>query len=144
MALRELNIKVTLDDKASKPLRDIDKEVDKTKSGFASLGSALAAVGIGAALTGFAKNAIETYGKFEKYETVLRTTFTNSGEAAKAGMDVVKFSTMKATEAMEQIKTHTRQYAKRQLTWFKKDKEFTWFHPSQVEKLKGIITDALH
>ena len=47
-------------------------------------------------------------------------------------------------KAMEQIKTHTRQYAKRQLTWFKKDKEFTWFHPSQVEKLKGIITDALH
>lgn len=46
-------------------------------------------------------------------------------------------------KAMEQIKTHTRQYAKRQLTWFKKDKEFTWFHPSQVEKLKGIITDAL-
>lgn len=47
-------------------------------------------------------------------------------------------------KAIEAIKTHTRQYAKRQLTWFKKDKEFTWFHPSQVEKLKGIITDALH
>ena len=47
-------------------------------------------------------------------------------------------------KTIEQIKTHTRQYAKRQLTWFKKDKEFTWFHPSQVEKLKGIITDALH
>jgi len=29
-------------------------------------------------------------------------------------------------EAIESIKQHTRQYAKRQLTWFKKDKEFRW------------------
>lgn len=29
-------------------------------------------------------------------------------------------------EAIEKIKTNTRQYAKRQLTWFKKDKEIEW------------------
>ena len=29
-------------------------------------------------------------------------------------------------EAISQIKQHTRNYAKRQLTWFKKDKEITW------------------
>jgi hypothetical protein len=105
MSLRELNIKVTLRDEASRPLRDIDKEVDKTKNGFEKMAQSVAALGFGAIMSGFAKSAVETYGKFEKYETVLRTTFTNSGEAAKAGMDVVKFSTMKATEAMEQIKT---------------------------------------
>jgi tRNA dimethylallyltransferase len=32
-------------------------------------------------------------------------------------------------EAVEKIKTNTRQYAKRQLTWFRKDTEFKWFHP---------------
>jgi tRNA dimethylallyltransferase len=32
-------------------------------------------------------------------------------------------------EAVELIKVHTRQYAKRQLTWFRKDKEFHWFDP---------------
>jgi tRNA dimethylallyltransferase len=32
-------------------------------------------------------------------------------------------------KAIEEIKIHTRQYAKRQLTWFKKDKEFEWFSP---------------
>jgi len=30
-------------------------------------------------------------------------------------------------QAIEQIKTNTRQYAKRQMTWFKKDKAFNWF-----------------
>ena len=30
-------------------------------------------------------------------------------------------------EAINQIKINTRQYAKRQMTWFKKDKAFAWF-----------------
>ena len=29
-------------------------------------------------------------------------------------------------EAVEQIKIHTRQYAKRQMTWLRKDKEYQW------------------
>jgi len=39
-------------------------------------------------------------------------------------------------KAVEQIKTSTRQYAKRQMTWFKKDKDIKWFSPLQV---KGMI-----
>lgn len=35
-------------------------------------------------------------------------------------------------EAVERIKINTRQYAKRQMTWFKKDKEITWFSPAQT------------
>ena len=30
-------------------------------------------------------------------------------------------------QAIERIKINTRQYAKRQMTWFKKDKDFNWF-----------------
>jgi tRNA dimethylallyltransferase len=33
-------------------------------------------------------------------------------------------------EAIEAIKQNTRQYAKRQMTWFKKDKEFRWLPPN--------------
>ncbi|MCL4168690.1 UNVERIFIED_CONTAM: hypothetical protein GTU68_034421, partial [Idotea baltica] len=32
-------------------------------------------------------------------------------------------------EAIRLLKRNTRRYAKRQLTWFKKDTEFEWFHP---------------
>lgn len=37
------------------------------------------------------------------------------------------------------IKTNTWHYAKRQLTWFKKDKEIKWFAPSQVDEIKNTI-----
>lgn len=38
--------------------------------------------------------------------------------------------------ALEKIKTNTRRYAKRQMTWFRKDKEYTWFSPGDES---GII-----
>lgn len=44
-------------------------------------------------------------------------------------------------EAIEQIKINTRQYAKRQLTWFRKDKEWKWLNNkavmSEIKKVKG-------
>ncbi|WP_343704009.1 tRNA (adenosine(37)-N6)-dimethylallyltransferase MiaA [Chitinophaga sp.] len=36
-------------------------------------------------------------------------------------------------EAIEAIKTHTRQYAKRQLTWFRRDAEMQWFDAREGE-----------
>ena len=38
-------------------------------------------------------------------------------------------------KAIEEIKKNTRQYAKRQMTWFKKDKEIQWFNPSQTDTM---------
>ena len=37
--------------------------------------------------------------------------------------------------AVENIKTNTRHYAKRQLTWFKKDAGITWFSPYDVKEI---------
>ena len=45
-------------------------------------------------------------------------------------------------KAVEQIKTHTRQYAKRQMTWFKKDSEIQWFSPMQVKEMIEWLTPA--
>ena len=51
--------------------------------------------------------------------------------------------TMELTGAVAEIKKNTRQYAKRQLTWFKKDKDYTWFQPTQLNKIKEHLKDAL-
>lgn len=42
-------------------------------------------------------------------------------------------------EAIEEIKRNTRRYARRQITWFSKDKEIKWFHPDQLEAIKQYI-----
>ncbi|MEO6166603.1 MAG: tRNA (adenosine(37)-N6)-dimethylallyltransferase MiaA [Chitinophagales bacterium] len=43
------------------------------------------------------------------------------------------------TEAVDLIKQHTRNYAKRQMTWFRKEKDITWFHPDQVGEIIAFI-----
>jgi len=40
---------------------------------------------------------------------------------------------------IDDIKTNTRQYAKRQLTWFKKDKDISWFEPSNLEAIIKLL-----
>lgn len=44
-------------------------------------------------------------------------------------------------KAVEKIKTNTRQYAKRQLTWFKKDLEIKWFSPQDVDAMIDLVND---
>jgi tRNA dimethylallyltransferase len=44
-------------------------------------------------------------------------------------------NTISLEEAIEQIRKNTRQYAKRQMTWFKKDHSFVWFHPADTAKI---------
>jgi len=43
-------------------------------------------------------------------------------------------------EAVNNIKQHTRNYAKRQMTWFKKDKEIHWFKADEGEIIKQILS----
>ncbi|PWU02113.1 MAG: tRNA (adenosine(37)-N6)-dimethylallyltransferase MiaA [Bacteroidetes bacterium] len=42
-------------------------------------------------------------------------------------------SSMSLDDAVENIKKNTRNYAKRQLTWFKRNKNLRWFHPKTDE-----------
>jgi tRNA dimethylallyltransferase len=41
-------------------------------------------------------------------------------------------------DAVADIKTNTRQYAKRQLTWFRKDTSYTWISPETEHILSHI------
>ncbi len=38
-------------------------------------------------------------------------------------------------QAITDLKTNTRRYAKRQLTWFKRDDSYTWVHPNEIAKV---------
>ncbi len=46
-------------------------------------------------------------------------------------------------EAIQKIKTNTRQYAKRQMTWFRKDKSYQWFHPDQLNEMIASIENSI-
>ncbi|OCW94977.1 tRNA (adenosine(37)-N6)-dimethylallyltransferase MiaA [Macellibacteroides sp. HH-ZS] len=39
--------------------------------------------------------------------------------------------------AIEKIKRNSRVYARKQMTWFKRDKEINWFHPDNIQ---GVLT----
>ena len=39
-------------------------------------------------------------------------------------------------QAVEELKKHTRHYAKRQMTWFKKDEQIQWFQPNAIQLIK--------
>lgn len=44
-------------------------------------------------------------------------------------------------EAVEKIKQDTRKYARKQLTWFRRDDSIRWFHPSQQADILKAIDD---
>ena len=47
------------------------------------------------------------------------------------------------SEATELIKKNTRQYAKRQMTWFRKDKDIHWFSPRETGKIIAWLENVL-
>ena len=44
-------------------------------------------------------------------------------------------------EAVERIKGNTRRYARKQLTWYKKDEQIRWFHPDDKKSIIDYITN---
>lgn len=46
-------------------------------------------------------------------------------------------------EAIRLLKRNSRRYAKRQLTWFRKDSEIKWFYPSEEEQILDYINSQI-
>lgn len=46
-------------------------------------------------------------------------------------------------EAVERIKGNTRRYARKQLTWYKRDDDIVWFDAAETEKINNFIVDKL-
>ena len=47
--------------------------------------------------------------------------------------------TITLAEAIELVKRNSRRYAKRQLTWFRRDEEIGWFVPTELDKIVEFI-----
>jgi len=45
--------------------------------------------------------------------------------------------------AIEKIKTNTRRFAKRQMTWFRKDDKITWFTPEKIPEIIDFLEKRL-
>lgn len=46
--------------------------------------------------------------------------------------------------AVNMIKQDSRRYAKRQLTWFNRDKEIHWFHPEEEERILEFVNGEMN
>lgn len=46
-------------------------------------------------------------------------------------------------KAIDKIKQNSRHYAKRQLTWFRRDEEMNWFQPSAINEIKAFIQQKI-
>ncbi len=46
-------------------------------------------------------------------------------------------------KAVELIKRNSRRYAKRQMTWWSRDKDIRWFQPEQVEEIIKYISNQV-
>jgi len=42
-------------------------------------------------------------------------------------------------DAIARIQYNTHKYARKQLTWFRRDKEYHWFHPNQTEEITHFL-----
>lgn len=46
-------------------------------------------------------------------------------------------------KAVELIQRNSRHYAKKQLSWFRRDEQMQWFHPEDTTKISEIIRNHL-
>ncbi|MCR5077041.1 MAG: tRNA (adenosine(37)-N6)-dimethylallyltransferase MiaA [Prevotella sp.] len=46
-------------------------------------------------------------------------------------------------EAVSKIQSNTRRYARKQMTWYKRDKDFSWFAPDNIEEILNYIQTTL-
>jgi tRNA dimethylallyltransferase len=48
---------------------------------------------------------------------------------------------MTREQAIEKIKQHSRNYAKKQMTWFRKSTDIRWFRPQDMDKIVAHVTE---
>ncbi|RQO30661.1 tRNA (adenosine(37)-N6)-dimethylallyltransferase MiaA [Taibaiella sp. KBW10] len=75
--------------------------------------------------------ALYPYRELKNLQTVGYKEFYEMGEWP--------LSEARIADALVKVKQHSRNYAKRQLTWFRKDPEFKWFRPDDLIAILDYI-----
>ena len=65
------------------------------------------------------------------------------GSVGYAQMGKVIRGALTIDAALEEMQQQTRHFAKRQLTWFRGDKDVRWFHPKQISEILEISKEFL-
>jgi tRNA dimethylallyltransferase len=47
-------------------------------------------------------------------------------------------------EAVDLVKRNSRRYARKQLTWFRRDQEITWFEPEQLQEIIEFVNQKMN
>ena len=76
---------------------------------------------------------------YERYRT--KTAFNAIGYK-----EMIPYIEGKCTlvEAIDRIKQGTRNYAKRQLTWFRRDARISWVDVTEIVQIDGIIKNCMN
>jgi len=84
-------------------------------------------------------------GLLEEVKSVINHKTTNALQTVgyKELIDYLEGKTDFKT-AIELIKQHTRNFAKRQITWFKRDEQIHWFEPSEKKQINIFIQEELN
>ena len=51
---------------------------------------------------------------------------------------------MSLEETVDKVKRDTRRFAKRQLTWFRREKEVIWLNKKEYEQEKNLLDSVLN
>lgn len=80
-------------------------------------------------------------GLVEEVSRVLKMDPGKTANAAIGYKEIVPYILGKCSkqEAMDCLKQATRRYAKRQLTWFRRDKEINWIYIDEFDDFEGVI-----
>lgn len=83
-------------------------------------------------------------GLLEETKEVINTNCSKTSSMAIGYKELIPYLNNECTldEAVEKLKRETRRYAKRQLTWFRRDSEIHWFDTDTYSDIEALFDDA--
>ena len=87
---------------------------------------------------------MEKEGLIEEVKSVYQFKGLNSMNTV-GYKEIIKYLDSEWTKdfAIQKIQQNSRNYAKKQLTWFKRDQDIEWFHPDEYEQIIKYISDKI-